>query len=116
MKNDLLTLVGQIEDIRAHFHKQSGVGVPQLDIISDSPVFANWIQELQFELQGIFDRSKDNFIWETLIIIRQGFNGWNDLKSFNSLRGALLAIMKSIDKYYPKATPHNNKYADAIPC
>lgn len=101
MKKDLLNLIGQIENVKAQFHKQSNVGLPQLDIIYDSPGFADWIQELQLEMQSIYDRERDKFIWETLIIIKQGFNGWKDYESFNSLRGALLAIEKNIDKYYP---------------
>lgn len=67
----------------------------------DRPEFSPWKQEVQFELQDIYDRTNDGFIWNILTILKQYFNGWKDQKSFNELSGNLVAIRKNIDKYYP---------------
>lgn len=102
MKNELIALISQIEEIKEKFHKPSTPSnMPQLDMIYDVPAFSDWKQEIQLELQDIYDRTKDQFIWNTLIVTKQGFTGWSDVTSFNELRGDLLAIRKNIDKYYP---------------
>ncbi|MBE7727983.1 MAG: toll/interleukin-1 receptor domain-containing protein [Enterocloster citroniae] len=100
MKNDLLELVNQIEHIKSLFHISGGNGMPQFNVVHDNPEFSVWKQEVQLELQDIYDRTRDKFIWNTLTILEQDFNGWKDQKSFNELSGSLLAIRKNIDKYY----------------
>ena len=100
MKNDLLELVNQIEHIKSLFHISGGNGMPQFNVVHDNPEFSVWKQEVQLELQDIYDRTRDKFIWNTLTILKQDFNGWTDQKSFNELSGSLLAIRKNIDKYY----------------
>ena len=30
------------------------------------PEFQNWLQEIKLELQGIYDRTHDTFVWETI--------------------------------------------------
>ena len=75
--------------------------MPQFNVVHDNPEFSAWKQEVQFELQDIYDRTNDNFIWNTLTSVKQDFNGWKDQTSFNELSGSLLAIRKNIDKYYP---------------
>lgn len=101
MKKELLALIEQIDDIEKHFHISGGNGMQQLNIIYDTADFATWKQEVQLELQDIFDRKNDKFVWNTLVTIQQDFNGWKDELSFNDLKGSLLAIRKNIDKYYP---------------
>lgn len=101
MKRDLLELINQIEHIRSLFHISGGNGMPQFNVIHDNPEFSAWKQEVQLELQDIYDRTRDKYIWNTLVILEQDFNGWKDQKSFNELSGSLLAVRKNIDKYYP---------------
>lgn len=101
MKRDLLELINQIEHIRSLFHISGGNGTPQFNVIHDNPEFSAWKQEVQLELQDIYDRTRDKYIWNTLVILEQDFNGWKDQKSFNELSGSLLAVRKNIDKYYP---------------
>lgn len=101
MKNDLLCLIEQIDDIKSFFHTIGGTAMPEYNIIHDKAEFSAWKQELQLELEEIHDRTNDKFICSTLTLLKQGFNGWNDEKSYNELSGSLLAIRKNIDKYYP---------------
>ena len=101
MKSDLLELVNQIEHIKSLFHISGGNGMPQFNVVHDNPEFSVWKQEVQFELQDIYDRTRDKFIWNTLTSVKQDFNGWKDQTLFNELSGSLLAIRKNIDKYYP---------------
>lgn len=102
MKKDLLRLIKQIDNIRTNFHMTSGNGIPHLNIIYDTPVFLEWKQEIQFELQDIYDRTNDKFIWDTLVKLKQGFNGWKDEKIFNEISGSLKVVSKHISKYYPE--------------
>lgn len=102
MKSDLLSLIEQINDIKKHFHYIGGNGISRDNVIYDTSVFATWKQEIQYELQDIYDRTKDNFIWDVLVILKQGFNGCKDEKEYNELSGSLYAIRKNIDKYYYK--------------
>lgn len=100
MKNDLLDLIKQIDDIKDHFHFIGGNGGDGNKVIYDTSEFSTWKQEVQLELQDIHDRTKDKFIWDTLVTLKQGFNGWHDLTSFNKIAGSLHAICKNIDRYY----------------
>lgn len=101
MKNDFENLIDQLEHIRSLFKTTGGNGKPQINKIYDNAEFSIWKQEIQLELEGIHDRTKDKFIWDTLVNLKQGFNGWKDEYSFNELSGSLLAIRKNIDTYYP---------------
>lgn len=100
MKKDILNLISQVDDIKEGFHVSGGNGLPSRYVIHDDERFLVWRQELQLELQNIYDATKDQFIWDTLVQLKQGFNGWRDEKDFNELRGAILAIAKNVDKYY----------------
>ncbi len=100
MKNNLLDLIDQMEKIKFFFHISGGNGMPQFNVVHDNPEFSAWKQEVQFELQDIYDRTKDTFIWSILTILHQDFNGWDDQKSFNALKKGLLVIRRDIDKYY----------------
>lgn len=101
MKEDLIRLIESTEQIKTKFHRTGGQGMPIHNIIYDDPDFALWKQEVQLELQEIYDRANDQFIWDTLVLTKQGFDSWKDEKSFNELQGGLRAIYKNIDKYYP---------------
>ncbi len=111
MKKDLLGLISQIDNIRSHFHITGGNGIPLVNVIYDRVEFSIWKQEIQFELQDIYDQTKDKSIWRALVILNQDFNGWKDEQSFNELSGSLFAIQKNIDRYYLVETEsfHNIK-------
>lgn len=99
MKQDLLDLINQIEEIRTHF-SDGGDSRGSTRIFNNSE-FTIWKSGLQLYLQDIFDVSKDDFIGHTLIIIKKGFKGLHDVRKFNELTGNLIAIKNNINKYYP---------------
>jgi len=119
MKNDLLCLIEQIDYIKSFFHITGGDGFPRVNEIYDKAEFSAWKQEIQLELEDIHDRTHDKFIWSTLTLLKQGFNGWKDEQSYNELSGSLLAIRKNIDKYYPTeincVQNDNNKEEQVMP-
>lgn len=100
----MLNLIDQADHIQSYFHNvgADGNGFPQLNIISDKAEFSAWKREIQYELEEIHERTHNKFIWDTLVLLKQGFNGWKDEQSYNELCGSLLAIQKNIDKYYPE--------------
>lgn len=111
MKPELLYLIEQIDEIEAHFHVVDSIYCTKIKKIQDRPQFSKWKQELLFELNEIYDRTKDNYIANTLSILNTGFKGSRDEQSFNELTGSLLAIKKNINKYYPpesKSTVNDN--------
>lgn len=101
MKDKLLYLIEQIDTVKSKFITETGVGFPKTNTIYTSPEFIKWSQALQFELQEIYERTHDKYIWETMGIIKQDFNGWQDKKTFATLSGRLFAIQENINKYYP---------------
>lgn len=101
MKLDLLYWIEQIDEVKAHFHVVDSIYCTKIKKIHDRPLFSKWKQELLFELNEIYDRTKDNYIANTLSILNTGFKGSMDEQSFNELTGSLLAIKKNINKYYP---------------
>lgn len=111
LKKDLLALIDQADHIRSYFHNAGadGNGFPQLNIISDKAEFSTWKREIQYELEEIHERTHNKFIRDTLVLLKQGFNGWKDEQSYNELCGSLLAIQKNINKYYPA---ENNSVQD----
>lgn len=100
MKKQLLELIGQIDEIETRFELVESKGFPTINKIYTDLRFCEWKAELELELQQIYNKKRDRFIWDALSILRQGFNGWNDEKSFVQIRGKLLAIEKNIDLYY----------------
>ena len=99
MKDNLLFLIKKTDQIEMLFHFTEKGG--NLNTIYNVPQFLEWKQEVQFEMQEIFDRTRDQFIWDTLILCKQSFNGWRDKESFIKLKGNLLVIRKNIEKYFP---------------
>lgn len=111
MKLDLLYLIEQIDEVEAHFHVVDSIYCTKIKKIQDRPQFSKWKQALLFELNEIYDRTRDNYIANTLSILNTGFKGSRDEQSFNELTGSLLAIKKNINKYYPtesKSTVNDN--------
>lgn len=103
MKDNLLTLISQIDTIEAKFHhtpSSSGYLMPSVDEIGDVPEFQIWIQNIQLELQEIVDRMGDHFVADTLECAKLHYNGWNDKKYFTALKGKLIAMRGNIEKYY----------------
>lgn len=95
MKEDFFVLFDKIDYLRNCFTNVNG-----LNTIHSNADFSVWKQEIQFELQEIYNKTRDKFIWSTLTLVKQGFNGWSDEIKFNELNGSLLAIKKNINKYY----------------
>ena len=75
MKLDLLYLIEQIDEVKAHFHVVDSIYCTKIKKIHDRPLFSKWKQELLFELNEIYDRTKDNYIANTLSILNTGFKG-----------------------------------------
>lgn len=109
MKQDLMELISAMPTIETHFRKfepVEGLCVPSGEFIYDDSEFIEWQEAVKFELQEIYDRTNDTYIWN--IINANGvihkFNGknYNERESFNKLKGSLSVIQKNIDKYYPK--------------
>lgn len=100
MKQDLLNLIEQTNEIKSYFHSVGCEFVPYTDVIMDVPEFINWLKGIQLQLQDVYEKTNDKFIADALEIT-QSFNSWNDQKAFNELAGSLMAIKKNIGKYYP---------------
>ena len=97
MKNYLISLVNQIEDIRKLAHEEHISGFFESDfVIYDVPEFITW-KKIQLELEHL--RMKNDFIHNTITIIDE-FDGDVDRQKFNELAGALSAIVDNIDYYY----------------
>lgn len=98
MKDYLISLVNQIEDIRKLAHEEHISGFFESDfVIYDVPEFITWKKKIQLELEHL--RIKNDFIYNTITIIDE-FDGDIDRQKFNELAGALSAIADNIDYYY----------------
>ncbi len=101
MKKDLIKLIDSRKEIEKMFHPFGGGMGTSFERISDVPEFQNWLQEIKLELQGIYDRTHDTFVWETINFCGKRLDGFTEKKYFIELVGKLQAIRKNIDKYYP---------------
>ena len=102
MKKDLIKLIDSRKEIEKMFHPFGGGMGTSFERISDVPEFQNWLQEIKLELQGIYDRTHDTFVWETINLCGKRLDGFTEQKYyFIELVGKLQAIRKNIDKYYP---------------
>ena len=101
MKKDLIELIDSRKEIEKMFHPFGGGMGASFERISDVPEFQNWLQEIKLELQGIYDRTHDTFVWETINLCGNRLDGFTEKKYFIELVGKLQAIRKNIDKYYP---------------
>lgn len=102
MKKDLIGLIDSRKEIEKKFHSFDGGMGTSFEQISDVPEFQNWLQEIKLELQGIYDRTHDTFVWETINLCGKRLDGFTEKKYFIELAGKLQAIRKNIDKYYPE--------------
>ena len=101
MLKDLLELIDSQKEIEKMFHPfDDNVGI-LFEKISDVPEFQNWFQEIKLELQGIYDRTHDTFVGETINLCGKRVDEFTEKKYFVELVGKLQAIRKNIDKYYP---------------
>lgn len=108
MKQDLISLIDRIDEIEGKFCQRRplpGTGLPMGDFIYDVPEFIVWKQAVLYELQDIYDRTRDSFIGKMINAtgVMNKFNGrsYDERKYFNELKGSLAIIRKNIDKYYP---------------
>lgn len=102
MKEDLIELIDSQKEIKKKFHQFDGGMGTSFERISDVPEFQNWLQEIKLELQGIYDRTHDTFVWETINLCGKRLDGFTEKRYFIELVGKLQAIRKNIDKYYPE--------------
>ena len=101
MKKDLIELIDSQKEIEKMFHPfDDNVGII-FEKISDVPEFQNWFQEIKLELHGIYDRTHDTFVGETINLCGKRLDEFTEKKYFVELVGKLQAIRKNIDKYYP---------------
>lgn len=101
MKDDLLRLIDRVDSL------EDLIG--DSEIIYSIPEFANWKQQLQFELESICADKNNRAIESTLDIIKNKFMGYTDKQAFSNLKGALSAIKNNIDQYYPLSVSNPNK-------
>ena len=98
MKKDLIELIDSQKEIEKKFHPFDGGMGTSFERISDVPEFQSWIQEIKLELQEIYDRTHDTFVWETVNLCGKRLDGFTEKKYFLELGGKLQAIRKHIDK------------------
>lgn len=92
-------MIDQADHIRSYFHAVDG----RINTIHDKAEFSTWKRELQFELEDIYNRTYDKFIWSTLTILDQGFNGWRDENRIMTYTEAYWPFRKIlIDIIHPK--------------
>lgn len=109
MKKDLLKLIDDIPKIETKFRTivpSGGLMMPPGDFIYDDPDFIEWKAAVEYELQQIYDRTKDKYIWNIInatgVIHEFRGNNFNDRENFNRLKSYLRVIQKNIDRYFLK--------------
>lgn len=108
MRKDLVALIEAIPEIESKFRKfepSDGLCVPSGEFIYDNPDFIEWKEGIEFELQEIYDRVHDKYVWNIINAtgVIHKFNGKNyhERDNFNKLKSSLLVIQKNLNKYYP---------------
>lgn len=108
MKRELLALIKEIPTIEGKFRifePSAGMCIPSGEFIYDNPDFIEWKEAVEYELQQIYDRTMDTYIWNIINAtgVIHKFNGKNydERKNFNRLKSSLKVIEKNIDKYFP---------------
>lgn len=108
MKRELLELIKEIPTIEGKFRifePSAGMCIPSGEFIYDNPDFIEWKEAVEYELQQIYDRTRDTYIWNIINAtgVIHKFNGKNydERKNFNRLKSSLKVIEKNIDKYFP---------------
>ena len=98
-KEELLMLIGSIDEIGKLFHRIGGDWII-IDKINDVPQYQEWIQQVIMYLQEIHDRTGDEYVRSALDSCKKHMNGADDRKLFNEIVGKLKGIERNIDKYY----------------
>lgn len=108
MKRELLALIKEIPTIEGKFRifePSAGMCIPSGEFIYDNPDFIEWKETVEYELQQIYDRTMDTYIWNIINAtgVIHKFNGKNydERENFNRLKSSLKVIEKNIDKYFP---------------
>lgn len=108
MKRELLALIKEIPTIEGKFRifePSAGMCIPSGEFIYDNPDFIEWKAAVEYELQQIYDRTRDTYIWNIINVtgVIHKFNGKNydERENFNRLKSSLKVIEKNIDKYFP---------------
>lgn len=111
MKDDFIDLIDNVDEIGKKFKSfkiQMNRRIINCCCIYDAPEFIEWKQAVLYELQDIYDRTHDAFIWSIInpTGVIHKFNGhhYDERNFFSELKGDLLVIRKNIDKYY--STPN----------
>lgn len=100
-KPRLIELIEQIPEVEKAFHTIDGSrGVPTFDVIYDTQIFQDWIQELQYELQNLSTIYEEDYLKKTIEMVEHPFNGWNDRKDFTAIKGRLKVIERNQTKYF----------------
>lgn len=86
MKKDLIGLIDSRKEIEKKFHSFDGGMGTSFEQISDVPEFQNWLQEIKLELQGIYDRTHDTFVWETINLCGKRLDGFTEKNILLSLQ------------------------------
>lgn len=107
MKKDLVALIEAIPDIESKFRKfvsSDGLCIPSGEFIYDVPEFIEWKEAVLFELQDIYNRTNDTYVWNIINAtgVIHKFNGKNsnERENFNKIKSSLTLIRKNINKYY----------------
>lgn len=101
MKEDLIKLIDSQEDIEK-LYKTGGNLMSRTEEIRDIQEFQDWLMEIKFELQTIYDQFHDQYVWETIDVCKKNMDGVIDRRMFSEIMGRLKVIRKNIRKYYPE--------------
>ena len=103
-KERLVELINNTIEIEKNFHTVGGnnSGFPPIDEIHDTEAFQEWLAEVLFELENLPDSKKPGYLFDTISLLKQPFNGWNDKKDFTKIKGRLATINRNINNYYPQ--------------
>lgn len=102
MKENFIRLAHQAELLKRKFHIAPIFGGKIRNCIYDVPEFAVWKEELQEELQNLYDNTGDEYIYSVLVQVKETFDGQLDDGKFLSIVNSLKTINENINSYYPE--------------
>lgn len=109
MRNDFIKLCDNIDYIESKFKSyvhETGFCTPSEDYIFDNPEFIEWIEGIRYELQYMYEKTKDKYIWNLINVngVINDFDGkhYDERESFIKLKSALRLLVRDINKYYPE--------------
>lgn len=105
MKVKLLELIYQTEEIEKEFHAIPGDPIGR-NMIGDVQKFTIWLMKVKAELTKLYEKKHNQFIWHTINLASVRFDGNEDKRKFDKLKGALYAISDDIDTYFPEEKNH----------